>query len=373
MDDNKGLIWIGFVGFMLLVVTVICVWLFDIYTVKGAEIAVRETMSGLQEKSYTSGTYFLMPTERMVSYPTSIQTFVMNDKHDHEGETAVGRSSDAYLVQSADSQDMFLSIRIQWQIDPTKVLTFHTQVGKEGDDLAVDKGLRPTVQRIVKDEATVVEAIEAYSGTGLVNLQKAIEQRLLKDEELHKKGIIVESFVIEHIRLDSEYVKEITARQVSIQKELRARQDEKTAVAEAAKAKAEAQKAYEQELVNAKTKNEVLALGVKTEQENLIAKAKAEAERTVMAANAKKESAEAEAASIEALGKANAESERLKFSAYSAPGADVYARIEVAKSMGQSLSGIRGYLPENMSVYTLGESFMSAVENVVKPKVVGQK
>lgn len=68
-------------------------------------------------------------------------------------------------------------------------------------------------------------------------------------------------------------------------------------------------------------------------------------------------------AAIIAVGKAKAEAARLEYSAYESPGAEIYAKIQIADSMGKSLSGIKGYLPEDMTVYLLGENFMKAVDN----------
>src|SRR5690606_5956050 len=134
------------------------------------------------------------------TYSTSVQVFVMNDNDSGE-EVGEGRAQDSYLVQSKDNQDMHLSLQVQWRIDPTHVVIIHKTVGPQHIE---EKILRPTLLRVVKDEATTREAIQAYSGIGLVELQQDIE-RVLNDEngELRSRGVIVDSFVIEHIRLDN--------------------------------------------------------------------------------------------------------------------------------------------------------------------------
>jgi uncharacterized membrane protein YqiK len=176
--------------------------------------------------------------------------------------------------------------------------------------------------------------------------------------------------VIEHIKLDPEYVKEITARQVAVMKELRAAQEQKAAEAMALKARAEARADYEKQVVEAERDAKVRVLAAEAAQEQEVLKAKGEAQKTVLAANAEKEAGEAKAAAILAVGRATAESEKMKFGAFSAPGAELYTKIQVAESMAKAFSGIQGYIPENMSVYTLGNGFQQALENIMGGKAV---
>lgn len=115
-------------------------------------------------------------------------------------------------------------------------------------------------------------------------------------------------------------------------------------------------------------KVKVVAATAAAEQQVLAAEA--EKKKSVLAAEAEKESGELKAQAILALGKANAESEKLKFSAYSAPGAEIYAKIQIADSMSKAFGNIKGYLPENMSIFTLGNNFQQAVENVMGGRAV---
>lgn len=353
------------VAVVLLVTLVTLVMAFDIVPIHGSEVGVKESwLGGVNSEPLTPRTYFVLPWERITPYSTAVNVFVMNDKTPSQGEEGTGRDQDSYLVQSKDSQDMHLSIQTQWRIDPEHVVNMHKTVGPKGIE---ERLLRPTMLRVVKDEATLCDAIDAYSGQGLVELQQAIERDLNNPEgELRQKGIIVDSFVIEHIRLDPDYVKEITARQIAMQREIRAKQEEKAAMAESLKAKAEARSAYEKAVVDAERDKAVQVLAAEANNEQEILKAEAEAKKVVLAANAEKESGELKAAAMLAIGKAKAESEQLLFTAYSANGADTYARIQIAESMSKAFGNIKGYLPETMQVYTLGSSFTDAVDNVLK-------
>lgn len=348
--ESKSLIRLIIGGVVVLVGMMVLVAAFDLVPIKGSQVGVKETwFDGVKPDPLPPRTYFVLPWERVQEYSVAVQVFTMS------GETA-------YLVQSKDSQDMHLSLSVQYRLDPLKIVQLHKTVGPTGIESTI---ITPTVQRVVKDEATTREAIEAYAGEGLKKLQDDILKELRSSVELSEHGIIVDNFVIQHIKLDPNYTTEITQRQIAVQKEMRARQEEKAATAEAAKAKAVAQADYETKLVGAKRDKEVQVTQAEADQEQAILKAEGEKQKTVLAAEAEKESAELQASAIKALGEANAEAERLKFSAYSAPGSEVYAKIEVAKSLGASLSGIKGYLPEKMQVFTLGENFMKAVENVV--------
>jgi regulator of protease activity HflC (stomatin/prohibitin superfamily) len=377
------------VGAVLLLGTVFTVAMFDITPIHGNEVGVKETwFHGVEKDPLLPYTYFVLPWERVTPYTTSVRVFVMNDKSTNRGTDAqvdVGRENDVYAVSSKDNQEMKMSLQVLWRLDPTKVVDLHKTVGH--DNIA-DKILRPILLRVVKDNATTREAINAYSGEGLVKLQQDIEKSL-NDEtgELRQHGVIIDNFVIEHLGLDPDFLREITLRQVATQKKLRADAEEKAAQADALKAKAVARADYEKQVVEAERDKavKVLAAEATNEQSILAAEAEAkkvtlaaeadakkvalsaeaEAKKVVISAQAKKDAGELEAAGILAVGKATAEAEKLKFSAYGATGAEVYARIEVAKSLAMAFGNIKGYLPENMQIITLGDNFLKSVENVV--------
>jgi regulator of protease activity HflC (stomatin/prohibitin superfamily) len=355
-------------GVVLLVATVAFFVFFDIIVIQGSQVGVKETFQeGVVDEPLMPATYLVYPWERVQPYSTAVRVFVMNDKHDDPGE---GRTQDSYLVQSRDSQDMYLSLQVQWRIDPAHVVNLHKTVGPEGIE---ERVLRPSLLKIVKNKATMRDAIQAYAGEGLVTLQQDIEKDLADPQgDLLQRGVIVDSFVIEHIRLDPDYVREITARQIAIQKEQRAVQEEKAAQAEALKAKAVAQADLNKLVVEAERDKQVAVLKAEAENEKVILQAQADKQKVVLAAEAEKESGELKAQAILAVGKATAEAETLKYQAFGVEGAEVYARIQVADSMARAFGNIKGYLPENMNVYVLGSNFMNAVENLVKPGVVPQ-
>ncbi|MBA4137407.1 MAG: hypothetical protein C0518_08850 [Opitutus sp.] len=374
----KQIISLVAAGIIVIVVLLASVFIVDIVTVEGNEIGVKETWDGgVEAQPLQPKTYVLFPgfTQKVFIYDMSSQVFVMNDQANETfGE---GRRRDSYLVQSSEGQDMRISLNIRWRRDPAFVVEMHKTVRGNVEE----KVLRPELMRVVKDKATTRTALDAYSGEGLVKLQSDISTALMaSDAELRKRGVIVENFVIEHIGLDPAYVEQIKARQVAVQERLRAIEETRAAEAKADRAKAEAQAAFEKAVVDAKRDKEVGILMAQKQAEQQVLDATAAAKRVELAAEADKnrnvlaaqgeqEAALLRAQAIQALGKAEAEATRLKLSAYSAEGSEAFVRIEVAKSMSDAFKNISGYLPQDMTVNLLSDSFLRAVESVVGGKV----
>ncbi|GEM_PF-862238 len=345
-------------------------------TVAGNEVGVLETwIGGVDEKPRPARTYFLFPgfTQTMYTYPLSLQVFVMNDRTEAQGEFAEGRERDAYLVQSSEGQDMHVSLNVQWRIDPERVVDIHRTVRTHIEE----KLLRPVVMRVVKDQATKRNAIEAYSGEGLVKLQNDIFLSLSDAQgELRQRGIIVENFVIEGIRLDPKYIGEITERQVAMQRRLKADEQTKAAQAEALRAEAEAQADLKRRVVEAERDKQVGILNAEKEaqqsilaaeaaKKQVILDAEAHQQKLVLEATGSRDARLLEAEGTLAFGKAEAEAQRLRLSAYAVPGADAYVKVEVAKMLASAHQNVRGYLPGDMNIYTLGKNFMDAIESLV--------
>lgn len=365
-------------GNLLLIIGAIAVLiasfiLFDVEKIEGNQLGVKETWGeGVIKEPLTPKTYFLFPgfTQDIYKYDMGVQVYVMNDK-DNGSEYGEGRKADAYVVQSKDQQDMRISLRIQWRRLASTVVELH----QNARDQVEERVIRPVLLNVVKNQATLRTALEAYSGEGLVKLQSDILKELQKSEEL-TRFIRVEGFVIEHIGLDPKYTQEIVARQVAVQAKLRADEETKVAMANAEKAKATAQADYEKVLVEAKRDKEkgVLdaeklaaqqVLAAEADAKKVALTAEAEKKRNVLIAEGEKEAAINRAAATLALGQATAEAQKLQLSAYAVPGADAFVKIEVAKSMANAFSNVKGYLPEKMSVNLLAEQYSKGVNMLV--------
>lgn len=353
------------IGILCIIMLIVGLMTVNIETVSGNEMGVQEDWwSGVHEKPYHPKTYFLIPgfAKRMYTYDMSSQVYVMNDLSSTV-EFAQGREKDSYLVQSKEGQDMHISMNVRWRLDPGHLVHIHKTVRGDFEE----KLIRPVLMRVVKDAATQKEAINAYSGSGLVELQNTIQDALIDPKgEMSQRGIIVENFVIEGIALDPEYIKEIKSRQIALQRELRAKQEEKAALAEAKKAKAEAQADYERQVVAAERDKAVGILESEKKAQQEVLKAEAAKKQVVLAAEGEKESSVLRAEAILAVGSAEAEAKKLKLGAYSVPGSENWVKVEVARHMADGFRNIKGYLPSDMQIFTLGESFLKSVENVVK-------
>ena len=367
-------------GIVLIVLIVLTLMAFKIVTIEGNQLGVKETWSsGVQADILQPKTYFLFPgwSQTVYKYDASSQVFVMNDKPMHqEGKSSIGREKDAYLVQSQEGQDMKISLNLRWRLDPAKLVSVHKTVRQDMEE----KIIRPVVMRVVKDEATRMKAIDAYSGEGLVKLQTAIQTSLTgsgEGAELKDRGITVENFVIEHIELDPKYIEEIKGKQIASQQTLRAVEEQKAAEAKALVAKAVAQADMNTMVVGAErdAKIKVVAAQAAMEQQVLAAKAEqqkltltAEGEKAKLAAEGegKKLSMIAVAEGTIAMGKAEATATELKMKAWSGAGPDAYRQVEIAKAMATTVWP--PFLPSGVTVNTLSGNFMDAIAAIAGGK-----
>jgi len=387
-------------GIILLVILVLAFTSIKIVTVEGNELGVKETWSdGVCTDIMQPKTYFLFPgwSQTVYKYDASSRVYVMNDKPmAQEGKSARGREQDAYLVQSQEGQDMKISMNLRWRLDPANLVSIHKTVREDIEE----KLIRPVVLRVVKDEATRMKAIDAYSGEGLVKLQASIQTALAgKDsgegKELRERGVIVENFVIEHIALDPNYVAEIVKKQIAVQSQLRAVEEQKAAEADALVAKAKAQADLNTQVVAADRDAQIVVIKAKASAEQVTVNAtaqasqvtiaaKAAAEQVEVAAEAAKKQAElqgegkrlgmtAEAEGILAVGKAEAQAKQLMIDSYKAAGPDAYAKIQIAQSLAEGTKGIQGYLPNNFNPTIISDNFMGSIQSILGVRPAASK
>lgn len=348
-------------------VLIVSLTLVNVKTIHGDELGVKETWGeGVLNETFPPKTYFMFPgfMQKMYPYKMSQQVYVMNNNVNDKND---GRPTDAYLVQSKEGQDMTLSLAVQWHRDPAKVVSLHKTVGFIDNGIE-EKILRPELMRIVKDKATVKAALDAYSGEGLVQLQNDI-LNALRDEsgELRKAGVIVDNFVIQHNALDPKYMEQIKEKQVAVQENLKNQEQAKAAISAAAKAKAEAQAAYEKAVVVAEQEKQVGILSAEKAAQQQVLAAEAAKKQAILAAEGESESGKLRGQGILAIGQAEAEATKVRMLAYSGSGADNFVKMEVAKSMAEAYKGINGYLPSDMNVNLLSENFAKGVSVLVNP------
>lgn len=366
-SGGSGIAKLATIGIILAILAVVAMCSIKWETVKGNELGIKETFSGgvqtnvLQPKTYMLWRGF----EDIIQYDVSSKVYDLQ----------------AYKVQSVEGQDLKIDLSLRWRIDPARLVEIHKTLRENIEKKVIESA----VQRIVKDEATKLRAIDAYSGTNLVNLQKSIQDDLLRPEsEIRSRGVIVENFVIKHIELDEKYVDVIKRKQVATQEQAAAVEEQKAAEAKALVAKATAQADMNKKVVEAErdAKVQVLAaeadqkktvLAATADQEKAILAAKGEQQKSTLESEGKMQAALNEAKGIEALGRAKAEAQRLQLQAYDVKGADAYVKVEVAKSVAQGMQNIKGFLPSNMNVSVVGGDILKAVDSLIGQKLTDSK
>ena len=387
--NNRGLTIPSLMAIVVIAFMVLAaVFLVKIRTVEGNEIGVLETWSeGVVNEPLPQKTYMFLPgySKSVYTYPTSGRVFVMNEKSERGEPFAEGRRSDPLEINSLDNQKVRFHLIVTWRIDPLHVVALH----KSYRDNIEERLIRPEVVRAVGTRATVQQAIDLYSGAKLNTLRSEVEAELKNTTgKLATSGVIVDSFIIEKPDFPNvEYVKAIEARQLAIITESQAREQQKAnlALAEAAKAKAltkqnedlvvaetarqrailEQQAISEKAVIEAAANAKNAIVTQEAESRKVILAAEAEAKRNIAISEAQKQAEINRAIGIEAVGKATAETNRLLLSSYAVPGSDLYTRIQVAASLASSFSGVKGYLPQNVTYNTVAENFDKGVSLLV--------
>jgi regulator of protease activity HflC (stomatin/prohibitin superfamily) len=343
-------------GIILAVLAIVAMTSIKWETVKGNELGIKETFSGgVENKVYQPKTYMLWRWfEDMIQYDVSSQVYDLRE----------------YKVQSVEGQDLKIDLSLRWHIDPERLVNVHKTLREN----ISKKVIESAVQRIVKDEATKLKAIDAYSGTNLVNLQKTIQDDLLRPEsEIRSRGVVVENFVIKHIELDEKYIDVIKKKQIATQEQAAAVEEQKAAEAKALVAKATAQADMNTKVVEAERDAKVQVLKAEADNEKAVLSAKGEQQKSTLESEGKMQAALNEAKGIEALGRAKAEAQRLQLQAYNVPGADAYVTVEVAKSVSQGMQNIQGFLPANMNVSVISEDVLKSVKTLVGKRLTDSK
>lgn len=368
-------------GFLLLLIAMGVLSTFRFTEVKGSQYAVLETWTGgVQEEPLPPKTYiFNRWTTTPYLYDMTGQIFVMNDKANSSyGE---GRAYDILEVKSADNQKVHFSITLRWHRDFNKLVEMH----KTYRDQIEERLIRPEIIKTVMTNATVKPALDLYSGKSLEALRDSVD-KILKDPNgaLTRAGVVVDAFIIDATNFpDKQYVESIEARQRAIIDESRAKEEEKANTAKAAAAKAAALKLQYEQVVAAETRKMTAVLQQEAESEQatikakadalnaitlqeaeskkIVLQAKADADKQVALSEAAKEAEINRAAGIEAVGKATAEAQRLQLTAYSVPGSDLFAKIEMSRSLAQAFSNVKGWLPQGVNYNTVAKDFESSV------------
>jgi hypothetical protein len=105
----------------------------DVVSVSGDEVCVVETWDGISPEIRTSGTHFLIPgwTQKPFIYNVGQKVYRMSDQG---GDEEDGEHNGAYLVTSSDNQPMHISFRVNYSLDPNRIIDIHKTIRTVGEE-----------------------------------------------------------------------------------------------------------------------------------------------------------------------------------------------------------------------------------------------
>ncbi len=355
----------------VLAVLVVCIIIFiglaGVEHVKGHQLAVKETWTGgVIDNVFVPKKYiYFRPTTDYIVYDMRVQNFIMNNLTHGDGEVNSGRDLDAYELQvGKGAQKVVISLSVRWHYNPDLLLTVH-KIARNNPRVMEEKVIRNNMMRVVKDNATVQEALDIYSGVGLVKLQKDIGSKLKDLAEFHEKGVIIDGFVIERIDLDPKYEAEIALKQVAIQKALRMKKEEEANNAEAGAKEAFAMIAKKEAIVAAQKDKEVGILAKEQAKQERILQAEAEKQEQVLSAQGKAAADTAKAKGILKRGIAEAKVEKAKRDAmYAGVAGERRASVEIAEARVTMFKNLKTVLPEKVAMTLIDASLASGIKGL---------
>lgn len=353
VNTNKLLLKLLGGGFGLLVMFL---FLFRWQHVEGNErLVTQDWKNGLSEETVGPGTYFYVPFKTTIyKYNVGTEKFIMGKKELYSGTGSDTVNFPAYTITTGGSgkeQPASFSVTLQYHLDPRKLVQLHKEAQAKYEDLVI----KPSLTRIISDLATTQTVLNFYSGEGRVSLQRNIEKAIAQHPALEPVGIVVDTFVIDEIELDKEYVAEITGRQLASQKKLRAIEETLAAEEDAKRVQAVAGADKLKKVVEAEAS-----------KETRIKAAEAQAQETRLAAEASRFQKEQDAKGLLAQGYATAEvAEKSRNAKYAGePGARAaqvemaIARVEMFKNMA-----INGVIPEKTLMTIINGTNVTPVIN----------
>jgi regulator of protease activity HflC (stomatin/prohibitin superfamily) len=363
-------------GLGALALLIITLMVFSWTTIEGHErVVVQDWKSGVQEEILTAGTYFYAPmTTKHIKYNVGVGKLILGKQALYGDEKADFPALTVTVGGNGKEQPASFNVTLQYRLNPVKLINLHNSVRGDYEALLI----KPALVRIISDASTKKEVLDFYSGQGRVDLQNEIEKAISDEDSLREVGIVVETFVIDDIELDKNYVEEIRGRQLATQKRLRAVEETKAAEEDARKAQAEGQAEKFRRIVKAEAEKEekIRAAEARAKEVELNAAAKAkEVElasaadkvKVINAAEADRFRKEQDAAGVLALGMAQAKvEEEKKKSKYDGTAGARQAAVEIEQAKTDRFKNvaIKGVVTEKtMMMITDGD-------NLNKPSIM---
>lgn len=313
--------------------------------IEGRERAVvQDWQEGVLPTLVPPGTKFYIPaTTTLYTYHIGTQKFIMGDESVYRESENV--QFPAYKITTGGSgkeQPAEFSVTLQFHLNPAKLIKLHNSA----QDRYRSNIIKPALTRIISDLATTQTVLDFYSGAGRVKLQQNIERAIMEHPALSEVGIVVDTFVIDAIKLDQDYVNEITGRQLATQKKLRAIEEAKAAQEVAKKVESEAMADKLKKIVEAEAKKEQRIKAAEAEKQEQILKAEADRFRK-----------EQDAKGLLAQGLAQAKVDNArKTSRYAGTSGARQAAVEINKARVEMFKNFTftGFLPEKAALTLIG-------------------
>lgn len=379
-EDGEGMslrskFSLGLVGIGGVVSFLVFLFAFNWERVEGNERLITQNFnSGLSDKVLEEGTHFYVPmTTTVYKYHVGTEKFIMGRTDLYKGEDSDTVDFPAYTITTGGNgkeQPATFSVTLQYRLDPSKLLALH----KNAQFNYEDRLIKPALTRIISDLATKQTVLDFYSGEGRVSLQLNIEKAIMANSTLSDVGIVVETFVIDAIDLDPNYVAEITGRQLATQKKLRAIEETKAAEEDARKVEAVAGADKLKKIVEAEATKEQRVKAAEASAKEVELAAKADALKVKAAAEASRYQKEQDAKGLLAQGLAEAEVAQKKASAkYSGEAGARQAQVEIEQARVQLFTNMKisGVVPEKtmMTIINGGTDVKPVVNSLPAPAV----
>ena len=334
-------------------------------------VVVQHISSGVQENTLSAGTSFYIPLwTNHYKYNVGASKFIMG-KAKLYASNAEKNNVDfpAFTITTGGSgkeQPATFSLTMQYHLNPEKLIALHNSAQTGYEELVI----KPALTRIISDSATTQNVLNFYSGEGRVKLQKLIEAQITGHPNLQKIGIVIDTFVIDDISLDPDYVNEISRRQLAIQKKLRSIEEAKAAQEDAKRQEKIAEAGKLKRIVAAQASKQEKILAAEARAQQRILNAKAVFTEQKLKAEALRYAKEQDAKGLLVQGQAEAAVAKAKRDAkYAGESGKRLMLVEIEKAKAERVKNLRisGVITEKTILNILDSGTLNEAPKVVIP------
>jgi hypothetical protein len=305
---------------------------------------------GVQEKSWTPGTYYVNPYEVKVD-PVSVRQRRLdfgNLTGMKKGDEGFAEAANDVIFPSSDGFDIDMKLSIMWNIDEENApQTFVrlTQSGRaeafEGE--VVKKVLQPVVRGYARIEGSKFSATQYSSGEAREQFHKVLLDQIRTT--CRPKGIIIDDVLVNDIEPPAAIAGPIRDREIAKEELARNKNQIEQAKAEQALARTEALKPQQRARVQGETKKIQAVIAAKQRKDV----AEIEQEKLLTVAKTDFAASQSQSAAIISRGDADADVIRAQNAA-------------AAEPLKRSVSAFRS--PAEFAAYTLAKHLAPAIQGV---------